>query len=231
LNPEKLLHSTVFIKYFGNRLKRVFHLLNRIYLGGIILNERLSLQLIIVMVFVILAVCCTRREAPSPAKILERYIEAANRHDVESVRAITAKDAIWYPGQDTLIGREQVLRSLAFDEGANTVITVTNFIVNGDTIKFELTERNDVLDALGIGELHHFGQMVIRKGLIVQIMPRRPPLEQEAYVDSALTFRRWLRKYRPEAYDRILPGGKFNYTRSVGEEIPALILEWKKSEK
>jgi hypothetical protein len=172
---------------------------------------------------------CSRNERPLPATVFERYIEAANLHDIEAVRAITAEDVVWNLGRDTLIGVEETLRPLAFDEGAHTVLTASSYSVNGDTINFNLVEHNDVLDALGVRELHHSGQMVVRNGLIIRIAPLRPPLERKALADSVITFWRWLREHRPEVFDRMWHNGKFNYTRNAGVEMPNLIYEWKRS--
>jgi len=193
------------------------------------MNGTLS-QILLMVVITTCASACTRSNAPpaqNAQRVFQQYIEAANQHDLNSVSELTAEDAIWYLGTDTLVGREEVLRPLAFDEGARTVLEASNIVVRGDTVDFEVLERNDVLLALEIEELHHFPRMIIHEGLIYSISARRPPLEQAMFVDSVVAFMQWLHAEEPKAFDRLWPGGKFNFARETGEEMPRLIEQWK----
>ena len=113
--------------------------------------------------------------------LVEHYVEAANHHDVEAVRELTSEDAIWYLGPYTLTGRDQVMQPLKFDQGANTILIAKNIIVKGDTVDFDLEEKNDVLKVYGITQLHHFPRFIFRDGLIYRIIVRRPPLEQKEF--------------------------------------------------
>lgn len=188
-----------------------------------------SRWLVPVAMLAMLTASCGRRAAPSAEDVFAAYIDAANRHDLEAVRALAAEDATWYLGSDTLVGLDAVMRPLEFDQGANTVLEVTDVSATGDTVAFDIIERNDVLTALGVPVLHHKGRMVLEDGLIYRISPREPPLEVAAFADSVITFMQWLRTNRPEAYDQFWPGGRFNYSRQTGEEMPGLIDEWKRS--
>ncbi len=164
----------------------------------------------------------------SPEEILRKYIEAANKHDMETLREIFAEDVIWHLGPDTLVGIEEILGPHLFDAGANTVIIVHDITATSpDAIEFELVEKNDVLGALGIPELHHFVRIEFADGKITRMTPTRPPAEQESFVKGVVAFMQWLKDYHPEGYDTIWPGGKFNYSRPVGEEMPGLVRDWK----
>jgi hypothetical protein len=177
----------------------------------------------------VLAAACERRAAPSAEDVFAAYIDAANRHDLEAVRDMLAEDATWHLGSDTLVGLDAVMRPLEFDQGANTVLAVTDVSTTGDTIASDIIERNDVLTALGVPVLHHKARMVLKDGLIYRISPREPPLEVAAFADSVITFMQWLRTNQPEAYEQLWPGGRFNYSRQVGEEMPGLIDEWRRN--
>jgi SnoaL-like domain len=192
-------------------------------------KKKFALHLLLIVLFAGFSAPWSRGEAPPLEAKLNHYIEAVNRHDVEEVRAMIAEDAIWYLGPYALRGPDQMLRPLTFDEGANTVLEASHIVVSGDTVDFDVVERNDVLKAYGIPALHHFARMVFRDGLIYRITARRPPLEQKAFVASAIAFRRWLEVHRPELYDKFYPGGQLNYARSTGEEMPKVIAEWKRS--
>jgi hypothetical protein len=71
--------------------------------------------------------------------------------------------------------------------------------------------------------------MIVRGGRIYRISPRRPPLEQVAFVDCVPAFREWLKTDRPEAYSRLWLGGAFSYFGDVGEEMPRLLGDWNRS--
>lgn len=165
--------------------------------------------------------------APTLEETLQRYVAAANRHDIDAVADLIAADATWFLFTDTLTGRAAVLQPLAFDEGANTVLEVSNVVVHGDTVDFDLLERNDVLEALGIPALHHVPRFVFRDGLIYEKLSRNPPAEVAAFGDSITSFIGWLTENDPEALEFLWPDGHFNYSREAGRAMPALVMKWR----
>ena len=159
---------------------------------------------------------------------LRTYIDAANRHDLAAIGHMLTEDVAWYIGPDTLRGRQAVLAPHAFDSGAHTVLSIDNVEARGDTVEFDLVEHNDVLDALGIAELHHFPRFVFRDGRIAEIRARRQPLELGAFSDSVGSFMRWLGHHDPAAFARFWPDGRFAYSAKAGAELPPLVLEWRR---
>lgn len=187
-------------------------------------------SLCIVLAALSLAAGCGSREQRALTAALRSYLDAANRHDLAALGQIMAEDITWYLGPDTLRGRQAVLAPHAFDSGAHTVLLVDQIEVRGDTVEFDLVEHNDVLDALGIAELHHFPRFVFRDGLIAEIRARRQPLELGAFSDSVGSFMQWLRLHDPTAFARLWPDGRFAYSTEAGSEMPALVLEWRRRE-
>jgi hypothetical protein len=187
------------------------------------------LRLLLIVLTAASGFSCCRRQAPSLQLLVEQYIEAANRHDIAAVRAMTSENATWHLGPYTLQGRDQMMRPLAFDEGANTVLQASHIVVSGRTVDFDLVERNDVLKAYGIPELHQFPRMTFRDGLIYRIEVRRPPLEQKALAENASSFRQWLKARKPSLYRQFFPEGQLNYSRTTGEQMPLAIEQWKRS--
>jgi hypothetical protein len=183
----------------------------------------------VLLTLLVASTFCSRRKVPRPQATLANYIAAANRHDLHAVRAMTAEKATWQLGPTTLRGPDEMLAPLAFDQGAHTVLEASNIVVTGDTVDFDLLERNDVLRAYGIPALHHSPRMILRKGQIYRITVRRPPLEQKDFVDTVAAFRRWFQAQRPDLYEQFYPGGRFNYARSTGEGLPKAIAAWKRS--
>lgn len=173
------------------------------------------------------AVSCARAMGPTPVETLEQYVVAVNRYDVEAVRDMTAEDAVWILGPDTLRGRDEMMGPIAYDEGAKAVLTVSDVAVRGDTVECGLSEKNDVLASLGVPELHRRIRMVARGGLIHSISPVRPATEQQAVADTMKAFMDWLRTERPDTYALIWSKGGFNYSLEVGEQMPNLIRVWR----
>jgi hypothetical protein len=178
---------------------------------------------------VLLASGCGASEPPPPTleETLQAYLAAANRHDLDAVGAVIADDATWVLFNDTLVGKAEVMSPLRFDEGANTVLELSNVVVRGDTVDFDLLERNDVLEALGIAELHHSPRFIFRDGLIHRKMARRPPAEAAAFGDSLGAFVKWLTENDPEAVEFLWPDGQFNYSREAGQAMPELVMTWR----
>jgi len=185
-------------------------------------------RLCVVLVALSLAAGCGSSEQRALTAALRSYVDAANRHDLAAIGPMMAEDVSWYLEPDTLRGRQAVLAPHAFDSGANTVLLVDQVEVRGDTVEFDLVEHNDVLDALGIGELHHYPRFVFRDGLIAEIRARRQPLELDAFSDSVASFMQWLGQYDPTAFARLWPDGRFAYSTEAGTEMPALVLEWRR---
>ncbi len=184
--------------------------------------------LLVVGLFGTIVFACTSNEKSHLDETLRRYIAAANQHDIATLGAMIAEDAVWYLGQDTLVGRTEVLRPLEFDAGANTILNISNVNIRVDTVDFDLVERNDILTALGVSELHHFPRFIFREGLIYRKQARRPPLELEAFADSIRAFARWVGENNANDYDRLWPNGRFAYGRDVAETMLRLIDERKR---
>jgi hypothetical protein len=163
----------------------------------------------------------------SNKQFLNKYIEAANSHNIKEVQSMYSDSIVWYLGPYTLKGKEEAIAPLRFDKGANTILKVSNVIVNGDTIDCDLLERNDVLTACGINELHHFPRFILKDGSIKKILSRKPPVENKAFVDCITAFAGWLSVNSPEEYKKFWPEGKFNYSEERGKAMPIEIRKWR----
>jgi hypothetical protein len=181
---------------------------------------------IIILFSLIFLIKCGEREKNNK-QFINEYIKAANAHNIEKVRAMYSDSIIWHLGPYTLKGKDDAIAPLWFDKGANTVLKASNVMVNGDTIDCNLLERNDVLTEYGINELHHFPRFIIKNGLIETILSRKPPLENQAFVDSITAFAKWLSVNSPEEYKKFWPEGKFNFSQDRGKAMPVEIKKWR----
>ncbi len=159
--------------------------------------------------------------------LLEKYLQASNRHNIATLRAMTAKDAVWQLGPQLLSGREAVVTPNECDAGANTRLEWTNIVVQGNTVDFELIERNDILRALGASRIRHFVRFTFENGLVKRKEARKPPLGIEAASAKEAAFRSWLRQTHPDALPRLwTPEDKFIFSREGCRLIAKLAADW-----
>jgi hypothetical protein len=174
----------------------------------------------------ILFIACEKQ--PTITEILlNEYIQAANAHDIEKVYGMYSDSIVWHFGSFRFKGKEKAIAPLKFDTGANTVLVISNVVLNSDTVDFDLLETNDVITALGIERLNHFPRFIIKDGLILKKLSRKPPLEFKAFADSVSAFANWLRSNSPDIYEKIWPGDEFNFSEETGRIMPVEVRKWR----
>ena len=164
------------------------------------------------------------------AELLRRYNQAANRHDIPTLSAMSADDIVWVLGRDTLIGKEAALGPNELDAAVGARLTIKSFVVKGDTVEFVLEEANQIMDTLGMPSLIHYVRFVFRDGLLVRKEPVHPDIVPPAADSIAQPWHRWIRSAHPEVWTQIMkPDGRVNFSRQTGELLLRLSREWKQS--
>ena len=171
---------------------------------------------------------CARKPTTDLEELHRRYMEASIHHDLRTLRAMTAEDAVWTLGGQTLVGKEQVLGPNEFDVGMQTELEYSNVVVKGNTVEFELTERNCLTRALGVKEMHHHVRFVFENGLVKRKEESKdsPTLGQLAprEMDSLL---KWVREKHPEALAKLSDSkGRIIYSQETGALTCKLADEW-----
>ena len=107
--------------------------------------------------------------------IVEAYIEALGRGDIEAAKALFAEDATWTLGGDlpmsgTWEGRKGIFEGflgLAFSrlDASTVVLNTTNLVASGETVVVEWTSDAATQDG---GEYHQqcAGFFIVKDGLI-----------------------------------------------------------------
>lgn len=161
-------------------------------------------------------------------ELVHKYVDACNRHDLKTLRDMLAEEVVWYLEPYTLVGKEQVLGPLAYDEGINTTLQCSNVVVKGDTVEFELVEKNDVLTALGIPEIRHFPRFIYRDGLLQEKSPRKPRTRARELDQRIAALREWIQANHPDALAQLeAPDGSFIFSRENGHLVVKLLEEWR----
>lgn len=182
----------------------------------------------LIMTFLTFTFAC-QKKLPDNAQLFNQYISAANSHNFGILKDLIAENAVWHMVYDTLIGRDEVLSPLRFDEAVNTKLYVRNVQVRGDTVDFDLVEKNDVLYGLGLDSLTHFGRLVYSDAKIVLKTFRFPPEPFKTYSDAAIAFFKWLRYSDSLAYRQVISeDGKFQYSHKAGKIMLDHIPKWRK---
>ena len=93
-------------------------------------------------------------------KLHRRYMQASTDHDIETLRALTHDDIIWYLGPSTFNGKDEVLKPNEFDKGYDTILEYCNVVVKGDTVRFDLLETNEQVKLFGQEGIRHYEEDV-----------------------------------------------------------------------
>jgi hypothetical protein len=171
---------------------------------------------------------CVRHQ--DTAELLRRYNEAANRHDISTLRAMSADGIVWVLGRDTLIGKNAALGPNELDAAVGARLTIKSFVVKGDTVDIVLEEANEFMDTLGMPPLVHYPRFVFRNGFLVRKEPVRPSLVPPVADSIDRRWKEWIQTAHPEAWRQIRkPNGHVNFCRRTGELLLRLAREWKQS--
>jgi hypothetical protein len=193
--------------------------------------SRRLIRLAVVIQIVLATLSCGRGGSSDVDKVAKKYLEAWKKHDVETLKTMTALDVVWEFKGGKLIGREHLLAPFEFDAGANSILEFNNVVVRGDTVEFQLVEKNDLLAALRVYELEHYPRLIFENGLLQRReMVRDTPYLRD-YAEQLSILRSWIRRNRPEVYEKIVtPKGTYRITRETGELLVQMGKIWRESQ-
>ncbi|UCG53363.1 MAG: nuclear transport factor 2 family protein [Candidatus Latescibacterota bacterium] len=189
------------------------------------------IRLAVVIPIVLAALSCGGDDSSDIRKIAKRYLEAWEHHDIETLRAMTAIDVVWDTRGQKTIGRENLLAPFEFDAGAKSVLEFNNIEVRGDTVEFELVEKNELLEALRVYELRHYPRLIFENGLLQRREITRDTPHLREYAEQLSILRSWIRRNRPDVYEKIVtPKGAYRITREAGELLVQMGKIWRESQ-
>lgn len=162
-------------------------------------------------------------------EIVEAYLDAINRHDIDAEMSLYAEDVTnEVVGYFSKTGKSALRQLGEYGTAINN-----NFHFHGYTIEkpgqvsFKVTQQNEVLRTFGVDELRYASyKMTIRNGLITSI---RTELSQESLKlvkETDEAFVTWATKEQPEAFAAMTPGDEFIHSKKNGLAVMALLREW-----
>ena len=114
--------------------------------------------------------------------IVESFQEALNSHDVDKVLTMFTEDAVFeIVGLSKFSGKQHVKNIFEYDVGVNTELNFINCKSHGNTVSGQILERNDRLDAIGIGELKYSSFTFVFRDNLVQSFTAEIPDEFVQY--------------------------------------------------
>ena len=162
-------------------------------------------------------------------EIVEAYLEAINRHDIDAEMSLYAEDVtLELVGAFTKVGKS-ALRQL----GEYGTVINNNFdfheciFEEPGQVSFKVTQQNEFLRTFGVDELRYTSyKMTIHDGLITSIRTElsQEGMKQARQADEA--FVTWAAKEKPETLAELMPDGEFIPGKENGLAVMALLREW-----
>ena len=165
------------------------------------------------------------------ARQFERYSEASASHDLQALDALTADDIVWQLGRYRLVGKEAALAPNAYDLGIGNELEYRNVQVEGNVAECEVIERNEIVAAIGMVEVHQYPRYTFENGLVV----RKEPSGKQADAEYSMAefnrrlapLRKWIRETHPEVMSRLVdPDKGFVFSQETGALMLRLTREW-----
>ena len=194
-------------------------------------NFSLAWLSITVVTILILSSCGMDHEAEI-RELHRKYMEASINHDIETLSVMTAEDVVWHLGRYTLRGKEEALGPHEYDAGLNNSIEYSNVVVRGDTVEFELVERNEIAKAFGMDEVRHFSRFIFKDGLLHKKEPWKSSTDFQELNRRRKSFHMWVNETHSEAMKKFFDSeGKFIFSQETGLLYTQLVKEWQEENK
>jgi hypothetical protein len=174
----------------------------------------------------LLVACGT--QPPSEARaVFDRYMAAANAHDLATLAAMTDAGVIWQLGPYRLVGKEAALGPYYADLALHTTLAYRGVTIRGDTVEDVVIERNDATRAYGPDSLVHYARYVFRHGLMWRKEEWKPSPDLPEFVRRGAPFRAWVRRVHPDVDEKLRPDSTYGPFGEVRARLLASMLqEW-----
>lgn len=165
-----------------------------------------------------------------PIDIIQRKVEAHNRHDVTKELSLYTDDVIFIiPGENPIVGKTAFRDLCEMDSVVNCNLIFKDLIVHGDTVFATVIESSDWFRSFGISEFHYQpGEVTIfRKGLIQKVILAPPAEEDKIVFDKSWSdMMGWLNITYPELVKEAQSGWLARYDAKSALGWKKLLNEW-----
>lgn len=189
-------------------------------------------SLILSAIAVSLAIClivgCARQ--PSTEIIVENYRIALNSHKVGELMSIYSDDIRFeIPSMRMMLSGKDALRGIAeYDSVLNTIMTLSNIRISGDSVLCEITETNNWMNAAGFSSAHYpQAVFVVKGGKISYIGAVISDSSAKYFRNTLQSFMPWGNATYPDVMAEMMPEGDFIFDAKSGETMVRLLREWR----
>lgn len=194
-------------------------------------NKSISIIIAAISITIFILSCSFK---PSPKKVVEDYVKAYNSHQIVNIMALCSDDIYFQvPGLGLDANGKESVRAIAnYDSTLNTIMTLSDIRVNGDTVFCSLTENNDWCNAAEIPAAYYpKTTFIVKDSKIAKIHAEIADSSLENFEGVLDYFVHWGNENYPEKMRRMAPEGVFIYNAENGETMVSLLREWKASTK
>lgn len=154
------------------------------------------------------------------------HIAAVNDGKIEKNLSFFADDAAFMMGPSVFRGKDALRTIFQRDAAWNCVLTVIDARTDGNTVTAQVTERNDYLEALGLGGAYTV-ECDFHDGLIAQIRLKIPDrrLDRARRVDHSSED--WFRETRRKQFLEANEAARHGRWKEFLEIMAPLLQEWR----
>jgi ketosteroid isomerase-like protein len=166
----------------------------------------------------------------SPESVVQGYREAFNSHNIDSLMRYYADDVVFEVAGlgMSLTGRESVRGVAEYDSVLNTIMSLSNMTVSGDSVFCELSETNDWLNAAGISQAYYSRAVFVVPGSEISYIEAELSDSSAARINGVLdSLISWADQYCPERLEEMMPLGAFVYNADNAANSLDLLMEWR----
>ena len=124
--------------------------------------------------FLALFIACNKVTEPNIKELHKKYMTASVNHDIKTLSLMTHDSIVWRLGPFLLKGKEAALGPNKYDKGTDCILDYSNVKVHGDTVEFELVEKNEILSSMGMEGATHYPRFIFKNGLLYKKKSWKP---------------------------------------------------------
>lgn len=161
--------------------------------------------------------------------VVQRYLEAANRHDVAAALAHLRDDfQLEFKGGPTL-GKRAVEEAMGWDRGTSGRISWRVVSASDDRVTVEGEETNVFLSLLGSAPLGFRSRFEVDEaGRIArqeyEVQASGPPVPE--LLEPSVS---WAERHAPDELAAVYPDGRLVYTEEMGRKWVRLLRDWREA--
>jgi len=195
----------------------------------VVMSKRISLFAIAVISVALAAGC----SMSGPQHVLDSYVSSHNEHEAEDAWEHFDIDArVFMDGVGILNGKREILPWSEWNATLNSLYTVNDAKVKGDTVRFVLKETNDWFKAVGIDTVTFDPcWMNMKNGKIVTFSAKMAADSYTALNDYDQKVIAWARDNEPDELGQVFDGDDFSFSKEHATTWLSIVHDYQAAKK